>query len=172
MEVRNAHETLRSISAEPIRTEARQVLDGMRLRDDQWRKERAEDRTYFGPKFPPFQPTYFEIVQEYETRKSAVTDPTTLVLIDEADRLGMDSLEQVRSIFDQSDMRLVLIGMPGLRSAWHVCHSSTLESGSSTSSGRFRQERFRTCWKPAGHHPASLSPWNPSTLIFSRRVSA
>ncbi|MEJ7609285.1 MAG: hypothetical protein WKF37_24190 [Bryobacteraceae bacterium] len=29
-----------------------------------------------------------------------VTDPTTLLMIDEADRLRMASLEQVRSIFD------------------------------------------------------------------------
>jgi DNA transposition AAA+ family ATPase len=114
MEVRNARETLRLISAEPIRAEARQVLDSMRLRDDQWRKEKAEDRTYCGPKFPPFQPTYYQVVQQFETRKSAIPDPTTLILIDEADRLGMNSLEQVRSIFDESDVGLILIGMPGI----------------------------------------------------------
>jgi DNA transposition AAA+ family ATPase len=43
-----------------------------------------------------------------------VPDPTTLIVIDEADRLRMASLEQVRSIFDAGEVGLILIGMPGL----------------------------------------------------------
>lgn len=45
---------------------------------------------------------------------SSVPDPTALLLIDEADRLKMSGLEQVRSIFDHGVMGLVLIGMPGI----------------------------------------------------------
>jgi hypothetical protein len=41
-------------------------------------------------------------------------DPTDLIIIDEADRLKTASLEQVRAIFDQSHLGIVLIGMPGL----------------------------------------------------------
>jgi hypothetical protein len=44
----------------------------------------------------------------------AVPDPTTLLVIDEADRLKMTGLEQVRSVFDRGGIGLVLIGMPGI----------------------------------------------------------
>ena len=47
-------------------------------------------------------------------RERAVKDPTTLLIIDEADRLKMASLEQIRDIFDHGDIGLVLIGMPGI----------------------------------------------------------
>jgi hypothetical protein len=45
-------------------------------------------------------PTYFETDKEYRAKERAVADPTTLILVDEADRLQMNSLEQMRSIFD------------------------------------------------------------------------
>ena len=46
--------------------------------------------------------------------KKAVPDPTSLILIDEADRLQMNSLETSRSIFDEGEIGMVLIGMPGI----------------------------------------------------------
>jgi DNA transposition AAA+ family ATPase len=45
---------------------------------------------------------------------STLPDPTTLLVIDEADRLKEKGLEQVRNIFDHEGIGLVLIGMPGI----------------------------------------------------------
>ncbi len=41
-------------------------------------------------------------------------DRTELILVDEADRLKMAGIEQMRDIYDRSQVGLVLIGMPGI----------------------------------------------------------
>ncbi len=46
--------------------------------------------------------------------RKAVADPTTLIVVDEADRLRMNSLEQLRAIFDEGSAGLILVGMPGI----------------------------------------------------------
>jgi hypothetical protein len=60
----------------------------------------------------PSQYLYLSREYSYEVRK--IGDPTTLVLIDEAHRLKMAALEQMRDIFDKGGIGVVFIGMPGL----------------------------------------------------------
>jgi hypothetical protein len=43
-----------------------------------------------------------------------VGDRTKLMIVDEADRLKLQTLEELRDIFDRSKIGLILIGMPGL----------------------------------------------------------
>ena len=112
--LRQIRETLLGIAKHPVRTEARRVLDALRRRDQEWRRQREDTPGSKEYKEPPLEPTYYATLMEYEAKKAAVSDPTTLILIDEADRLGMASLEQVRSIFDEGGAGLILIGIPGI----------------------------------------------------------
>ena len=66
-----------------------------------------------GP-IPKLKPTYATISQKYIAKEKRIGDPTRLILIDEADRLKIVSLEQMRAIFDAGGIGLVLIGMPGI----------------------------------------------------------
>lgn len=51
---------------------------------------------------------------EYGRKYREAPDPTRLIIVDEADRLKMAGLEQLRDIFDGGSLGVVLIGMPGI----------------------------------------------------------
>jgi len=98
----------------PIRLDAKEVLEAIHLRDEANRREILNTPGYSPCDRPPVDPTYFKTFELYEARKKAVPDPTTLIIVDEADRLQMNSLEQMRSIFDEGKAGMVLIGLPGI----------------------------------------------------------
>jgi DNA transposition AAA+ family ATPase len=112
--IRHAREVLSSISTRAVRTEARSTLDRLRARDDSWRREHQDQPGYKLSQIPPLEPTYLQAFEDFETKTKAIPDPTSLIVVDEADRLRMSSLEQLRSIFDESGLGMVLIGMPGI----------------------------------------------------------
>ena len=102
--------TLRNLATRPQRRKTEQKLEALHQRD---KEHRSEHDWSSGP-LPELYPTYEQLSRECTTDELNVADPTTLLVIDEADRLRMASLEQVRSIFDAGEIGLILIGMPGL----------------------------------------------------------
>ena len=103
-----------SIVLDPLRREASLVLEEIRLKDEKRRREIMDQPGCSPCNRPAVDPIYFETYKHYQLKERAVGDPTTLILVDEADRLHMNSLEQIRSIFDEGRAGMVLIGMPGI----------------------------------------------------------
>src|SRR5215813_11529393 len=114
-DIQRLRERLHTMSCEPLRREEhakRQELQQQEaayqryvLTEKDWFAEPAEER----PRF-----SYRELSVAYHQKRVALPDPTTLIIIDEADRLKMAALEQMRDIFDHGGLGLVFIGMPGL----------------------------------------------------------
>lgn len=109
-----ARERLAALARRPIEREATAVLEAIRVRDEARRRDILEKPGCSPCDRPAVDPVYFQTYQEFQARKKEIGDPTSLIVVDEADRLQMSSLEQMRSIFDSGGMGLVLIGMPGI----------------------------------------------------------
>src|SRR5215813_2904679 len=110
---------LRSILLEERERKQRLRLDKIRQQEIAEEEERqqkllTEVDWITGP--IPLKPAsqYARLSREYGLENRQIADPTTLVIIDEADRLKMAALEQVRDIFDRGDIGIILIGMPGI----------------------------------------------------------
>jgi DNA transposition AAA+ family ATPase len=113
---------LRSLRVEDLERKQRVRLDAIREQERVAEAERqrrlfTEYDWYADP--PPAGLTkpaspYMRLSQEHHHALDRIADPTTLMLIDEADRLKMAALEQVRDIFDKGGIGVVFIGMPGI----------------------------------------------------------
>jgi DNA transposition AAA+ family ATPase len=113
-DISRSREKLRDLARRPVRLEAAARLESIRQRDKQHAEKALYIHDWFSGPIPRLRPTYGQVAREYGEKESRIGDPTTLIVIDEADRLRMASLEQVRAIFDAQEIGLILIGMPGL----------------------------------------------------------
>ena len=114
-ESKRARETLRDLAKRPLRLEKEERLASIRKRDKEHQDRILYEHDWlWEPPLPEPRPTYGEVAREYVEKEVDIADPTSLILVDEADRLRMASLEQVRAIFDEGHVGLILIGMPGL----------------------------------------------------------
>jgi DNA transposition AAA+ family ATPase len=112
--IRFARDTLRDLARRPLRLEKEQEFEVLRRREEEHVAKLLTEQDWLKEPLTKLEVPYGEVAREYSVRDARIADPTTLILIDEADRLRMGSLEQVRSIFDASRVGIVLIGMPGL----------------------------------------------------------
>ena len=112
---------LLSVAREPLRREEEAAMEQARQQEAKKRQEWEEQllrmdwlaQMRVEPLHRP-PPPYGQIAREFEKRLHQIHDPTKLLIIDEADRLRMATLEVARAIFDRGDIAMVLVGMPGM----------------------------------------------------------
>ena len=110
---------LRAIPLEVIRREEEGPLELARRQDEASKHAfflQTIETLYAPPSERPEKPESMveHVVKTYAQKRAETPEPTTLLMIDETDRLKTAGLEQVRDIFDQGGIGVVLIGMPGL----------------------------------------------------------
>jgi DNA transposition AAA+ family ATPase len=121
-DIRGLRSDLRAILVEDRERVQRAHLDEVQQQEREAEEERQRrlftecdwyaDPPPEGLKKPASRWVPLSIAYYHEIQK--IADPTTLVIIDEADRLKMSALEQVRDIFDKGAIGVVFIGMPGI----------------------------------------------------------
>jgi DNA transposition AAA+ family ATPase len=162
------------LAKRPLRQEKEGELDAIRRRDDEHQAKILLEYDWFSGPIPEPQPTYGQVAREYSKKELQIIDPTTLIVIDEADRLRMASLEQVRAIFDAGEIGVILIGMPGLEkklarypqfySRIGFVHEFRALDAVAT------RELLQGGWMPPGVH-LPPQPWDQETVAAIIRIS-
>jgi DNA transposition AAA+ family ATPase len=106
--------SLRRIREEP-RRRVESIASRARAREEAERRhESLLQVDWFAPRVPrddePVPPISAIVVEPHRPPLA----PVQLILVDEADRLKVATLEQLRDLFDRNEVGLVLIGMPGI----------------------------------------------------------
>ena len=106
--------------------------------------------------------------------RTSVPDPTALLVIDEADRLKVSGLEQVRDVFDRGNIGLVLIGMPGIekrlaRYPQFYSRIGFVHEFRPLDAAAIRELLDRG-WKPPGVHLPQF-PLDPETVAAIIRIT-
>jgi DNA transposition AAA+ family ATPase len=166
---------LRDFRLEPIRREETRRLKQIQKRDAEHRDSFFSDYNWFSEKLPTLKPTFGQVCRRYSDKQRAVGDPTRLILVDEADRLKMASLEQMRSIFDAGGIGLVLIGMPGIekrlaRYPQFYSRIGFVHEFRSLSADQVR-ELLAWRWRPAGVALPDTAELDAETVAAIIRVS-
>ncbi|MEM6550237.1 MAG: AAA family ATPase [Pseudomonadota bacterium] len=114
IEIEKLRRRLHEIALEPLRRAYRDELDGLMETYEVARADYFDGNWFFPDRPDPPKKGYADASTRLAEKEKAIADPTRLIVIDEADRLKISSLEAVRDLFDQSDIGLILIGMPGI----------------------------------------------------------
>jgi len=105
---------LRGIRQEPGRRAENVAAEARRAEERQKQRKLFLEADWFAPRAPeddepvPPEPPVAKMARQPRLA------PVRLILVDEADRLKVPSLEQLRDLCDRNEVALVLIGMPGI----------------------------------------------------------
>ncbi len=111
--IRHLCAKIRSIRDEPPRRAKSIAAKVWAREEERKRQELLLEADWFAPPPPPADEPP-SIPEAAAPARQLLLAPVRLILVDEADRLKVPSLEQLRDLFDRSEVGLILIGMPGI----------------------------------------------------------
>lgn len=175
-EVLRRAQRLQGFAEEPLRREEATRMAELQAQSDARRQEFLEKHNWLYEAFPERGgPPYAEVARAYTKKRKELGPAAQLIVVDEADRLKMPSLEQLRDLFDRTQVGLVLVGMPGLekrlaRYAQFYSRIGFVHEFRPLSTAQVRQ-LLEQRWTPPGVCLPTAEPLEDETIAAIVRVT-